>query len=316
MKVSRHNTKAGRPVSDHDRAVAALDLASPAGGVRPGIPRLIHQTAWKPAAMLQLLRENVAALIRRNPGWTHCLYGDEDIEDFIGEQYGSAMLSQYLLIDSRYGAARADLFRYLLMYKRGGVYLDIKSSAGRPLEDVLQADDCYLLSHWQNGPGAPFQGIGLHRALGHIPGGEYQQWFIVAAPGHPFLKQVILRVLENIDNYPRGLFGVGRKGVVAVTGPIAYTLAIHPLIGMHPSRQIDICADAGFQYNVSGRQHEQTIAGAPVHYSRLRAPVVRLSKLWVVPWFLLLMSRKSLALSCRVLRRLLRYSSHVRVDLC
>jgi inositol phosphorylceramide mannosyltransferase catalytic subunit len=256
--------------------------------------------------MPQLLRENVAALIARNPGWTHCLYGDEDIEEFVREQYGSAVLSQYLRIDSRYGAARADLFRYLLIYKRGGVYLDIKSSASRPLDDVVSADDRYLLSQWQNGPGAPYQGIGLHRALGHIPGGEYQQWFIVAAPGHPFLRQVILRVFENIDKYARGHFGVGRKGVVAVTGPIAYTLAIHPLIGKYPCRRIDICADAGFEYNVSGRQHEQTVAGAPVHYSRLRAPVVRLSKMRVVPWFLLLMSRKSLALSGRVLRRLLR----------
>jgi hypothetical protein len=83
--------------------------------------------------------------------------------------------------------------------------------------------------------------------------------------------------------------------------------AIHPLIDKYPSRLINFCADAEFQYKVSGRQHEQTIAGAPVHYSRLRAPVVRLSPMRVVPWFLLLMSRKSLALSGRVLRQLLRH---------
>ena len=51
--------------------------------------------------------------------------------NYIRREYGESILSCYLRIDPVYGAARADLFRYLLLYRTGGVYLDIKSAARR-----------------------------------------------------------------------------------------------------------------------------------------------------------------------------------------
>ena len=38
-------------------------------------------------------------------------------------------------------------FRYLLMYEIGGVYLDIKSTANKKLDDVLEENDAFILSH-------------------------------------------------------------------------------------------------------------------------------------------------------------------------
>lgn len=76
-----------------------------------------------------------------NPGWEHRLYDDADIEAFIRESYGDEILAYYHRIDRRYGAARADLFRYLLLYRLGGVYLDIKSTTVRPLDEVLRPDE-------------------------------------------------------------------------------------------------------------------------------------------------------------------------------
>lgn len=42
-------------------------------------------------------------------------------------------------------------------------------------------------------------GLGLHPDLAHMAEGELQQWRVIAAPGHPFLRAVIKSDLSNID---------------------------------------------------------------------------------------------------------------------
>ncbi len=37
----------------------------------------------------------------------------------------------------RYGVVLADIFRYLVIYNEGGVYLDIKSTVNRPLDEII-----------------------------------------------------------------------------------------------------------------------------------------------------------------------------------
>jgi mannosyltransferase OCH1-like enzyme len=150
---------------------------------------------------MQSIADNPNSLKTQNPDWTYTIYDDDDILDLVRDEYGSSILSTYLNVSPLYGAARADLFRYLLMYKMGGIYLDIKSTSIRPFSDALTLDEGFVLSHWRNGPGQEFQGSGIHPELAALPGGEFQQWFIICKPSHPYLAAVIERVLENIARY-------------------------------------------------------------------------------------------------------------------
>ena len=71
-----------------------------------------------------------------------------------------------------------------------------------------------------------------------MPGGEYQQWHVIGSPGHPFLEQVIIRVLKGIHTYDENTDGVGPSATLRVTGPIAYTLAINSVLSDHPHTMI------------------------------------------------------------------------------
>lgn len=215
------------------------------------IPRIIHQT-YPGTALPERLRDNVATLVATNPGWDHRLYDDGAIERFISEHYPKEILAAYSRIRPEYGAARADLFRYLAVYRLGGVYLDIKSRFTRPIDEVIGEDDRIILSQWRNGAGEAHHGFGLHHELAHIDGGEFQQWHIMAAPGHPFLRAVILRVLSNLDDYTPWKYGVGRIGVFRLTGPIAYTLAVYPLLGTAPARVVGNEAMLSLEYSITG----------------------------------------------------------------
>lgn len=245
----------------------------PAFEAGTAIPRILHQTFYD-RKLPERLEQSVAELRAINPGWEYRFYDDDDIAAFIKEHYPPLVWEYYERIDPRYGAARADLFRYLLLYKVGGVYLDIKSSATRPLDSVLQPDDRFILSKWHNKDGQ-FEHFGLVYDLRHLDGGEYQQWHVICAPGHPFLKAVLEQVFENIDTYDPYLHQTGKRGVLRVTGPVPYTLAIERIRAQHPHRVVDGRAALGLEYNVYGadKGHVGVFKG---HYSLQTASIVKL----------------------------------------
>lgn len=243
------------------------------------IPKIVHQT-FETRDLPPLLQRNVDALKAANPDWEHLFYDAPRRERFIGEVYGERLLRVYRRISPDYGAARADLFRYLAIYAAGGVYLDIKSYFDRPIGDAVAEDDAYIISHWDNGPGGPYPGFGLHPELVDLPRGEFQQWHVIAAPGHPFLRRVIARVLANIERYRPWRDGVGKIGVLRATGPIPYTRAIAPVLDRHPHRVISSPAEIGLNFSIGGGYDHGAVFTK--HYSRLTTPVAAVP-FWAKP---------------------------------
>lgn len=238
-----------------------------------GIPKVIHQTFYDRILPLDL-QKNVEKLKELNPGWEYRFYDDRDIENFITSNYPPVVWNYFCRIDKAYGAAKADFFRYLLMYKCGGVYLDIKSSSSKPFSASLREDDCYLLAHWANGDDEQHPGFGRHDELVGLGRGEYQQWHIACTSGHPYLKAVIETVLCNIDKYNPAIHGTGRLGVLRVTGPIPYTLAINRIVDNYSSRLVNSQTDIGLEYSIY--KHLSHTGIFKSHYSKLTDSVVRL----------------------------------------
>jgi mannosyltransferase OCH1-like enzyme len=246
---------------------------------RQKIPRIIHQTHSKPyAEMPREYREQVAVVRGMSPEYEYRFYSGADRERFIRSVYGadSAVLRAYLSLNPEYGPARADLFRYLLMYEHGGVYLDVKSSTTVPLRHVIRESDEYLLSSWCEGECGKSQ----WDSLVHTGVGEYQQWWIACVPRHPFLRAVIDACVDGIAAYrfdSSDTWTFGKLGVLRLTGPIAYTRAIHPILKKHQHRLDTNSFKGAMQYSYSFRhgnsapKHEDVESA---HYSRLMTPIV------------------------------------------
>lgn len=231
------------------------------------IPKTFHQTYSKYADLPEELQENIHRIRQKNPGWSHQFYSNEDCKEFIFEEYGADVLSSYEMINPLYRAARADLFRYLLVYKTGGCYIDIKSTVTQDLTSSLSESDQFILSKWRNKPGEKFEGWGIYEDEGID---EYQQWHIIAMPGHPYLAAVIEEVLKNIRSYNPFSCGVGALGVLRMTGPIVYTKAIQRAFDPSLHREVDI-ESLGIEYSIFSKQE---LKARPGHYSSLREPLV------------------------------------------
>ncbi len=256
--------------SNHEAAISRrkLSLAVPRFKRSASIPAILHQT-YPTHHLPPALAANAQHLRDMNPGYAYRLWDDQGRHDFIYEHYGYDILSIYLSINPHYGACRADLFRYLCIYKLGGVYLDIKSGATTGLATIIRPDDTYLLSQWPRDADGALVATPPYADLADVPGGEFQQWHVIGAAGHPFLETAINDVLSNIRTYHAGRHDVGRLGALRVTGPITYTRSIRPLLGTAPHRFIEAHQE-GLVYNMV-ENHYRLFT---VHYTSLRTPIV------------------------------------------
>ena len=166
------------------------------------IPKIIYQT-YKTSNLPLITKWHVYRMKKRNPEYEYQFYDDARISKFILDEFGEDI---YALYNKLYiGAAKADFFRYAILYKKGGVYLDIDSLFLRKLNDFILPNDNAIISFEKNGD-------------------YYVQYALFFEAGHPFLKRTLDIVMKNIkeNTYP--------NDVHKMTGPSSYTLAINECI--------------------------------------------------------------------------------------
>ncbi|MDF0720398.1 glycosyltransferase [Kaistella sp. PBT33-4] len=170
------------------------------------IPKNIFQT-FRTGDLPWITRFYISRIRKKNPGWNYHFYDDRRILNFFEEEFPPRYLKAYKSLTI--GAAKADFFRYAVLYRYGGVYLDIDSYVKTPFDRFLQEDDEFIITHEGN-PGL------------------YCQWGLISARDHPFLKRTLEKVVDNIEThrYP--------NDVHRTTGPTVYTEAINEVLAENP----------------------------------------------------------------------------------
>ncbi|MCL1668184.1 hypothetical protein M2T82_08940 [Elizabethkingia ursingii] len=107
------------------------------------VPKNIFQT-FKTKKLPLITRCNIWEIKKLNPDYNCYLYDDNDIIQFLQEEFPPRYLNTYNCL--KIEAARADFFRYVVIYKKGGVYLDIDSGISKPLDLLIQPADIAILS--------------------------------------------------------------------------------------------------------------------------------------------------------------------------
>ena len=197
------------------------------------IEKFLFTTAAEHHLQNPAIRESWARMRENNQDWKIVVFSDSQQCQFLEQNLSPRVFDAYQAINPSYGAARADFFRYCVCYLLGGVYIDVKSHISVPLNTILREDDQCLIGQWDNRPGQAHANTwGKHEEIDHVMGGEFIQWLIAIRAKHPFLKAVIERVVRNIeaDKLLSAGKAEGWKGVLTLTGPIAFTQAIAAVI--------------------------------------------------------------------------------------
>jgi len=145
------------------------------------IPKIIHQT-WKddnPPAVLKCLSDTWK---QQHPDWEYRLWTDDMNRAFIS-RYFPEFLARYDSYPS--GIYRVDAVRYLVLYKLGGVFVDMDFECFRNISPLLQHASCVFGCE-------PAEHCTLHEKDLIISNA-----FMGVAPHHPFLEQVY----DELMNY-------------------------------------------------------------------------------------------------------------------
>jgi len=164
------------------------------------IPRVIYQT-FKTRNLPYITRAFIWWMKRVNPGYQYEFYTDQRIEDFLRAEYEPRIHAAYSRL--AIGAAKGDFFRYTILYRKGGVYIDIDGAILKSLDQhIIKPTDEAIITREGN-PGL------------------FAQWALMFNRDHPILKKTIDKMVDNIENnrYP--------QDVHLTTGPTVFTAAVN-----------------------------------------------------------------------------------------
>lgn len=102
------------------------------------IPKILHQSSKSFTWEERKLAKRARALM---PEWDYHLWRDEDNLALV-EQICPGDVNEY--VSFRNGAIRADIARYLYMYKYGGIYFDTDFRFYQPISHNLLRNECIL----------------------------------------------------------------------------------------------------------------------------------------------------------------------------
>ncbi len=196
------------------------------------IPRVVHQT-WKrrrdPALRAQW------GTWAEQSGLAYQCHDDDDCLAFVRAEF-PALEDDYLWL--RPGAERADLFRYLVVYARGGFYADMDTTCQVPVHQWALPADCELVVGYE----VPeiVQRRMSKRSLRNVglnwPERQLGQFCFGACPRHPALGAVVEEVVRRIrrarawDAETLALARADEDFTLELTGPWPWTRAVTPFL--------------------------------------------------------------------------------------
>uniref|UniRef100_A0A6C0HCH7 Glycosyltransferase n=1 Tax=viral metagenome TaxID=1070528 RepID=A0A6C0HCH7_9ZZZZ len=146
------------------------------------IPNVIYQT-WHTKDLPPNMQKCVDKLKREHPDYEYHLYDDTDCRNFIKDNFDSSILHAFDTLIP--GAYKADLWRYCILYKKGGIYLDIKYQCenGFSFRQLEKNKEYFVLDR-----------PGFWKQKKH---GIYNA-FMVCKPGNKTLLNCIYKISENV----------------------------------------------------------------------------------------------------------------------
>lgn len=177
------------------------------------IPKIIWQTYKDPFDTLQpYMVDTVNSWKDKNPDYEYRYMDDVEVLKFVRKEFGEDWYQ--IFIDCPLGVMRADIWRYMIIYKYGGVYTDLDTLCLAPIDEWLPKDYDMVI--------CPENDVHLC------------QWTFAATPGHPILKSVLDCIKEGFENpdYQEDHY------VHKLTGPAVWTRGIRKAIDLPENTQL------------------------------------------------------------------------------
>ena len=169
------------------------------------IPLHIYQT-WHTLNLPKKMQKNINKLKQDNPEFEHHLYDDKMCRDFIKDNYDKEVVDAF---DSlRPGAFKADLWRYCVLYKKGGIYLDIKYQCedGFKLIELTDVEYLFVGEYESDDEPNPFGAKPI------LINENVYTGLMITKPYNPIFNIAIQKICNNVKTNYYDKFLTGQTG--------------------------------------------------------------------------------------------------------
>lgn len=178
------------------------------------IPKIIWQTYKDPFDKLQpYMFQAVNTWKLMNPEYEYRYMDDKQAGEFVLQEFGQEWYD--LFIGLPVGVMRGDVWRYMVIYKYGGVYADLDTECLSPISSWLLEDKSFIV--------CPENAI------------HFCQWTFAAEAGHPILKNVLDLIKIKLLNPSYG----SPHFVHSHTGPAIWSEGIIKTLDIDVNNLID-----------------------------------------------------------------------------
>lgn len=142
----------------------------------------------------QQYKDGEAQWAWKNPGFVHELFNDDTAHTMVRYLYREMpeVIAAYEKLPEV--ILKMDFFRYLILYAKGGVYLDIDTYPLQPIPNWIpenvSPDELGMIFAVESENNAANWRDDTHRRL------QFGQFVIQAKPGHPILREAIAQIVE------------------------------------------------------------------------------------------------------------------------
>ena len=205
-----------RKVTDRDSTVE----------VKQKIPPIVYQT-WVNDLFGKTHASEIEKFRNLNPELSFKLYNSEKSNQYMKDYWGNhPIYNIYCLL--KFGPAKADIFRYCILYERGGYYFDISKGCDFPLTKLHPSSSTALISFEMNDC-VVLPNKNIVNWFAH-PTKYILQWGFGFEKEHLILKSVIDNICAYSDIFKDKIFENPKNAILMFTGPGMFTKSLRDII--------------------------------------------------------------------------------------
>ncbi len=178
------------------------------------IPNTIYQT-WVSKYLPRKLAINVKKFRSINKDYSFIIFDDNERDDYMKEKWSHNPIYK-IYLNSVFQASKADIFRYCILYEKGGFYFDIKSGCKIPISK-LKISRGAIISHENTISTFPPNLDSIESSK--YPFNIIKNWAFGFKKNHPFLKNIIEEIIKYAPFYKNYIFTNPKNAIISFTGP-------------------------------------------------------------------------------------------------
>ncbi len=179
---------------------------------------------------------------KKNPEFNFYFFDDLDMDEYMEKNWSHRKIYK-IYKDSIFGASKADIWRYCILYHYGGVYLDFDSSIEFDLNSIPDDAD-EVISYEKNTISSQIfeEYTPDYSFLKNLPKDNKEimhpenlviQWLLIYKKNHPILMSAIELIEKNYAFFLNKEFKSAHLAIVNFTAPVLLTKAVWDYVLAH-----------------------------------------------------------------------------------